>query len=398
MQKLHGSTRAYPWGSRSLISGLRGEPATEKPEAEIWYGAHPAAPATLGVGEEARGLDDVIATDPVHYLGRDVAGAFHGELPFLLKILAADEPLSLQAHPSSAIAREGFERENAAGIALSAPNRNYKDPNHKPELIVALTEFDAMAGFRPLDKTRELFALLNCPELDRYLTMLEENPACESANLRALFTTWITIPGTVRHELIDALITAAQPHRHRSDWMGFCLNNIIQLNERYPGDVGVLGALLLNHVRLQPGEAIYLAACHLHAYIRGLGVEIMANSDNVLRGGLTSKYVDVPELVKVLDFHSMADPIVARDGTNPHQEYPVPATEYRLFRHLLQPGEELTIDFPGPVIALCIHGTISLGDQEIQPTESLWISASDPAVQAKNTAGDTVAELFIATT
>lgn len=253
MELLEGSLRTYPWGSRTLIADLKGEESpSSRPEAEVWFGAHPGSPSTIG----GNALNEVIAANPEEALGTRVAEAFENELPFLLKILAAGAPLSLQAHPSLEQAREGFARENSAGIDLGAPNRNYRDPNHKPELIVALTEFIAMAGFRPLRNTLTIFDALACEPLDRYRSMLTVDN--EEESLRALFTTWITIPIGKRHELIDALISNAHTYLEASDRdedIAFVLSHIIELNEQYPGDVGVLGALLLNFYKLAPGEA-----------------------------------------------------------------------------------------------------------------------------------------------
>lgn len=382
MQLLTGRIRAYPWGSRTLIAELRGAPSpSSRPEAELWFGAHPAAPSEI----DGTALTEIIAADPVAALGERVLNEHGDTLPFLLKLLAADEPLSLQAHPTARQAQDGYAREDAEGIALTAPNRDYKDVNHKPELIVALTDFTAMAGFRPLEQTRELFRVLSCEALDRYASMLDGTPEAEESDLRALFTTWITIPGKVRSQLIDAIVTCAGQLVDREDWIGQTMRNVVYLNERYPGDAGVLGALLLNHVQLAPGEAIYLDAGQLHAYIRGMGVEVMANSDNVLRGGLTSKYVDVPELVRVLSFKSLADPVVgSEDGT-----YPVPATEFCLTR--VPETDDIEIDHDGPAVALCTSGTVTIGDIELSPGEAVWIPAADPAVRA--TGGG---ELFLA--
>ncbi|ANE03400.1 mannose-6-phosphate isomerase, class I [Corynebacterium crudilactis] len=384
MELLEGSLRTYPWGSRTLIAELKGEQTpSARPEAELWFGAHPGSPSAVG----GSALNDVIAADPEAALGSRVATEFDNELPFLLKILAAGAPLSLQAHPSLEQAREGFARENAAGINVAASNRNYRDPNHKPELIVALTEFVAMAGFRPLHKTLTIFDVLACEPLDRYRSMLTVDNEKES--LRALFTTWITIPIGKRHELIDALIAAAHAYletNDRDEEIAFVLSNVIELNEQYPGDVGVLGALLLNFYKLAPGEALYLDAANLHAYISGLGVEIMANSDNVLRGGLTSKYVDVPELVRVLDFNSLSDARVnaAVDGVKTH--YPVPINEFQLDRVSVQGTEQAEHD--GPMIILCTRGTLTLsvGEKtvEISAGHAAWVPASDPAIEMRS--------------
>ncbi|GAB3648441.1 mannose-6-phosphate isomerase, class I [Corynebacterium nasicanis] len=384
MQKLTGTPRSYPWGSRTLIPELRGEPTpSSRPEAEVWFGAHPVGSSLI----DGRPLTDIIAADPAAALGERVRAQFGDGLPFLLKLLGAAEPLSLQAHPSAEQAREGFERENAQRIPLNAPDRNYPDASHKPELVVALTDFHAMVGFRPLDRTRELFAALHCPELDRYLTILD--PEAEEDSLRGLFTTWITIPAAARTALIDAVVAAAREELDRGDWISDVLATILELQERYPGDTGVLGALLLNHLVLRPGEALYLDAGHLHAYVSGLGVEVMANSDNVLRGGLTSKYVDVPELVRILRFHSISDPVATCvDG-----EYQVPADEFRLHRHDLAPAGAFTFSHDGPAIALCTAGEVQLGNLGLRPGEAAWIPASDPAWEVSSVEGG---ELFIA--
>lgn len=395
MELLEGSLRTYPWGSRTLIAELRGEqsPST-RPEAEIWFGAHPAAPSTV----DGRNLNELIAANPEAALGARVAAEFDGELPFLLKILAAGAPLSLQAHPSLEQAREGFARENEAGINIDASNRNYRDPNHKPELIVALSEFTAMAGFRPLARTFTVFDALDCDLIDRYRSMLTIDH--EEESLRALFTTWITIPVGKRHELIDALVDSAKVYLEKSDRdeeIAFVLSNVIELNEQYPGDVGVLGALLLNFYKLMPGDALYLDAANLHAYISGLGVEIMANSDNVLRGGLTSKYVDVPELVRVLDFNSLANARVktttdGAEGTMTH--YPVPVREFELDRVSVDGTTSAVHD--GPMIILCTSGKVELtaGEKalDLSAGHAVWVPASDPEISIS---GET-AEVFLA--
>lgn len=373
MLMLTPRTQNYPWGSRTLIAELKGQPPANNPEAELWYGAHPGGPAEV----DNVPLSEIIAKDPEFHLGIKCQERFGDRLPYLLKLLAAGEPLSLQAHPSLEQAQEGYVRENERGLAQDAPNRNYRDDNHKPELIVALTPFYAMAGFRPFKRTLELFGVLNCPTLDRYVTIADIN-GDESENLRALFTTWITIPSTARKELIDDIISAA--HRvirqgQAKQWVIESLQNLIKLDEFYPGDAGVLGALLLNFVTIAPGDAIYLDAGNLHAYCYGLGVEIMANSDNVLRGGLTAKHVDVPELVKVLNFSSIANPSI---GSN-NGLFEVPNDEFSL--HMVTVTGETTVSATGPRVVLCTAGdiTVQVGDeiQTLQPTQAVWVAAAE---------------------
>lgn len=375
MEQLHGTIRPYPWGSRTLIPSLRGEPVpSETPQAELWYGAHPVSPSTLvGAGEA---LDARIARLPEETVGARCRREYGDQLPFLVKLLAAERPLSLQTHPSKAQAEEGFARENAAGIELTAPNRNYRDPNHKPELIVALTPFRAMAGFRPLARTRELFDAIASPIAERYLALLDAAEENEAASLRALFTTWISIPAPARVELIDDITARAADLACGEGWIAGVCETACALAEEYPGDVGVLGALLLNHVTLRPGEAIFLAAGQLHAYISGLGVEVMANSDNVLRGGLTSKYVDVPELVRLLSFVPLRDPIV-RDHEG---EYAVPVHDFAV-RRVCVGRDRLTIDHSGPSVVLCTEGRVRVGDVELGAGDAAWLAACDPAAR-----------------
>lgn len=395
MKLLTSAARNYSWGSRTLIPTLLGEPEATSPVAELWFGAHPADPSTVD-GEK---LDEIIAADPQGQLGKRVAETYGAGLPFLLKILAAAEPLSLQAHPSKQQAEEGFARENAEGIELTAANRNYKDDNHKPELIVALTEFYAMAGFRPLSQTRSLFAALDCEELAHYEGMLDPDPAAEGDSLRALFTTWITIPSAKRKELISAVVAAGERLRESQagePWMSTVMGTVSKINEQYPGDIGVLGALLLNHIVLQPGEAIYLDAGQLHAYVSGLGVEIMANSDNVLRGGLTSKHVDVPELVRVLKFHALTSPRPETSTSETGEEFILPIEDFRLGRHRLAGEATLKVNTDGPAIVLCTAGeAIGSGQCILRPGEAVWIPASDPRPEFRAREGGQ-AELFYA--
>lgn len=390
MQLITPRAQNYLWGSRTLIPNLRGDQPSEQPLAELWYGAHPNSPSFVGDVEDGRTLDDVIAADPEAQLGADVVENFGTRLPFLLKILAAGEPLSLQAHPSLEQAKEGYASENEKGIALSAPNRNYKDDNHKPELLVALSEFHAMAGFRPLKETQQLFEALSCTDLTHYTSIIDPS-GNESDNLRALFTTWITIPHAPRKELIESIVGCARviiDQGTQPEWILNTLANVVELNERYPGDIGVLGAMMLHYIVLQPGEAIYLDAGNLHAYVSGLGVEIMANSDNVLRGGLTSKYVDVPELVKVLKFESIESPETPEvDGT-----YQVPIDEFHLTHLKVTEQKADTIGGGRPMIALCVAGNVTVGEQVLSPTEAVWIAADERDIPVSGT-GD----LFLAT-
>lgn len=400
MEHLTGALRAYPWGSRTLLAELRGTPSpAAQPEAELWFGAHPAGPATV----DGRGLDEVIAADPVGALGQRVVDTFGPQLPFLVKLLAAAEPLSIQAHPSREQAEEGFARENELGVALGDPRRNYKDPHPKPELIVALTPFRALAGFRPPEQTAELFQALRVAELDRYASMLPTgSPTDGEGDMRALFTTLISLPSQARETLIDAVADAArrivsgERDGEVAEWIVDAARVFVELTQRYPGDVGALAALLLNVVSLEPGEAAYLGAGQLHAYLTGLGVEVMANSDNVLRGGLTPKHVDVPELVRVLDFTPLVSPRAATEETVDGTRFTLPVQAFDVTVSSVRPGQSLRVTSDGPSILLCTAGRVRSGEFELGPGDAAWIPASEGEA-VFDTVGNEPAQLFHAT-
>ncbi|WAC56112.1 mannose-6-phosphate isomerase, class I [Gordonia sp. SL306] len=395
MRTLEGVVRPYAWGSRTAIASLRGRPVpSPHPEAELWFGAHPAGPAVClrPDGEHDTDLLSAIDAAPVDMLGRRTIETFDGRLPFLMKVLAADEPLSLQAHPSLAQAREGFDRENAAGVPIDAPDRNYRDPWHKPELIVATTEFDALAGFRNPATTVELLRELQVSELDPYLGMLAGQP--DSEGLRALFTTWLTLPDASIATLIPAVLAGAVSLLGSGNGSRFAaeLRTVLELGEDYPRDPGVLASLLLNRVRLEPGEGLYLPAGNLHAYLRGIGIEIMANSDNVLRGGLTPKHIDVPELLRVLDFTpaDVAEITAPIRTVGAERVYLTPAPEFRLSRVELDGtglryASSVCFDMPGPQILAVLHGSIDVrpmgGEATTIPAgRAIWIGDAEPDV------------------
>ncbi|OLL73944.1 Mannose-6-phosphate isomerase [Pseudonocardia sp. Ae168_Ps1] len=400
MELLENPIRTYAWGSRTVIAELLGQPVpAPHPQAELWLGAHPAAPSKVRSGDAVRPLHELIAADPAAALGpgRD---RWEGRLPFLLKLLAADEPLSLQAHPSLEQARDGWARENAAGLPVDAPDRNYRDANHKPELICALTDFVALVGFREPASTVALLRALDVPELASYAELLAGQPNPDG--LRALFTTWITLPQSLLDELVLALQGGAVRllERGAGEWTGEA-KTVLDLSERYPGDVGVLAALLLNRTTLAPGEALYLPAGNLHAYLSGAGIELMANSDNVLRGGLTPKHVDVPELLRVLDFAApppaVRRPAPEQDADGWHR-YDVPVEEFRLRRADTGGRDKLDVPGTGARIMLCTSGdaAVEAGGAEIELPRgaAVYLSAGDTG--AVLTTGDDGATVFLA--
>ncbi|MER7970296.1 mannose-6-phosphate isomerase, class I [Streptomyces sp. NPDC096080] len=367
MDRLDNTVRPYAWGSTTALPALLGTEPSGEPQAEMWMGAHPGAPSRTGRGT----LVEVIDADPERELG-PAAAKFGPRLPFLLKLLAAGAPLSLQVHPDLEQARAGYADEERRGIPADAPHRNYKDANHKPELICALTEFDGLCGFRDPAATADLLAGLGVDSLKPYVDLLRAHP--EDAALREVLTAVLTAdPDEMRRTVTE---TAAACARLGGDYAPYA-----DIAHHYPGDPGVIAALLLNHVRLQPGEALFLSAGIPHAYLNGLGVEIMANSDNVLRCGLTPKHVDVPELLRVVRFEA-GDAGVLRPEATPDGEevYATPIDEFRLSRFVLPEGaaaHDLTLGTPQ--ILLCTSGTVRAGEHELTPGQSVFVPARERA-------------------
>ncbi|MFH8340208.1 mannose-6-phosphate isomerase, class I [Streptomyces sp. AM6-12] len=368
MDRLDNTVRPYAWGSPTAIPHLLGVEPTGEPQAEMWMGAHPGAPSRTPRGT----LAEVIDADPEREVGKETVARFGPHLPFLLKILAAGAPLSLQVHPDLEQAREGYDDEERRGVPIDAPHRNYKDANHKPELICALTEFDGLCGFRDPARAADLLAGLGVELLKPYVDLLGAHP--EEAALREVLT---AILGADRDDMARTVAEAtAACARLGGDYAPYA-----GLAHHFPGDPGVIAAMLLNHVRLQPGEALFLGAGVPHAYLDGLGVEIMANSDNVLRCGLTPKHVDVPELLRVVRFEA-GDPGVLRPEAAPDGEevYETPIDEFRLSRYVLAEGgtaQDLTRNTPQ--ILLCTAGSVHAGEHELGPGHSVFVPADEKA-------------------
>lgn len=405
MELLRGAIRTYAWGSRTAIAEFTGRPVpAAHPEAELWFGAHPGDPAWLETENGKASLLHALTTDPEGQLGSAVRARFGEALPFLVKVLAADEPLSLQAHPSAEQAAEGYRREERLGIPVTSPVRNYRDTSHKPELLVALQPFEALAGFRPAARTIDLLRALAVSDLDPFIDLLDDQS--DADGLRALFTTWITAPQPDIDVLVPAVLDGAINYvTSGATEFAAEARTVLELGERYPGDAGVLAALLLNRISLSPGEAIFLPAGNLHTYLRGVALEIMANSDNVLRGGLTPKHVDVPELLRVLDFTPTTEaqlrPPMHRDGLS--LVYDTPADEFAACVLTLD-GDHLghEVDAPsrhdGPQILLCIEGAVTvhgkLGKLKLERGAAAWVAADDGPIRLD---ADQPTKLFRAT-
>ncbi|MCF6507184.1 mannose-6-phosphate isomerase, class I [Blastococcus sp. MG754426] len=374
MWQLSNGVRYYPWGSRTVIPELLGDPVpADRPHAELWVGAHPDEPSTLSDG---RPLDKAIAEDPDRLLGPAVVERFGARLPFLLKVLAADTPLSLQAHPTTAQAEVGYAAEEAAGIPHDDPTRTFKDPFHKPELLLALTTFEALCGFRPVEESLHCLAKLQVPELKPTIAALARG------GLRAAIPQLLALTGERRTELVHAVATAAARFVAAADpefintyrWAA-------TLAETYPGDPGVVISLMCNHLKLAPGEAVFLPAGNLHAYLSGAGVEVMASSDNVLRGGLTAKHVDLAALIEVLDFTDGRVPVIHPVLGPGGLRYPVPVQDFDLTRvHLDEQSGTLTTR--GPQLLLCTEGTAVLasvdGELTLEKGRAAFLPAGEP--------------------
>ena len=323
--RLENVIQHYAWGSTQAIAGLIGVPnPTHEPQAELWMGTHHKGPSMVVDGQHREPLQELVDRQPAGILNRYVAERFDNSLPFLFKVLSAARPLSIQAHPNKREAIEGFLRENRDHKALDAPNRNYRDDNHKPEIICALTPFWGLNGFRTAASAAQLLAPV-CPrQLDDALGMLRDQG---EPGLRVFFESMMTLPAGDRSAALHEVIDKARKVAQRSpayQWM-------IDLARVYPEDMGILSPVLLNLICLQPGQAMYLPAGQLHAYLEGTGIELMANSDNVLRGGLTPKHVDVPELLRVVRFVESPVAVIEPVPVGPGEAgYPCPAEEFAL--------------------------------------------------------------------
>jgi mannose-6-phosphate isomerase len=349
---LAGVVRPYAWGSRTVIAELQGRPSpSDGPEAELWLGAHPGDPSTVTGPDGPESLATLIADDPKGQLGTEVAGEYGTRLPYLMKVLAAAAPLSLQAHPDADYARRAFAAQEADP---EAP-RNYTDAYHKPEMLVALTPFEALCGFRAPEVSADVLEKFDLPRLAPVVAALRTGVT----GLRDAVRTLLTWPSDDRPNLIEAVVArSASPL-------------VLDLARHYPGDPGVVVALLLNHVRLAPGEAIWMPAGNLHAYLNGAGIEIMAASDNVLRGGLTPKRVDVEELLRVLRFEVLADPILTSTEVAPGVvTWSVPVREFALYRIRLDGTRPPTpVPASGPRNQLGTEGDVFVAEGHGTPVE-----------------------------
>lgn len=359
---LDNSVRNYAWGSTKYLQTMLGLPVDGEPAAELWIGTHPGAPSQVRGTEFS--LRDVIAADPKRFLGEAVVARFGADLPFLLKVLAAARPLSIQAHPTREQAASGFAAENERGVPIGARHRNYPDTNHKPELICALTPFEALCGFRHASDSADFVRVL----VDHGATSLADVPEQLLApdGLREVVTWLLRMPDPDVSALLDPLLPAAAAVAGSGVRWSHDASLTGRLAALYPNDPGIAVALLMNVVRLEPGQALFLSAGRIHAYLEGAGVELMASSDNVLRSGLTSKNVDVDELLRIVDFSTEdAVPLSPRDFDGRH-DYVVPVDDFALSSYDVTPSSGVDLCEPGPSVLLCVDGSMGVSAADVR--------------------------------
>ena len=374
MLRIEGSPQHYAWGTHDAIPALLGLEPSDEPLAEHWFGAHPLGDA---ICPDGRTLSATIREDP-ECLGAGTVEAFGGRLPYLVKFLSAGSPLSLQAHPSRSDAVLGYARESLQGIPVTSPERSFKDDWPKPEAIIALTPFEGLVGFRPPLQTAQLFEALGVEEeLDSIIGPLRDRTTTPA--LQEVFLDVLSL-GERRH-LVDELLAAAVRHLDQPGEVGEFARTAVELDEHFPGDPGILAALLLNRFRLEPGEAVALEAGIMHAYLKGTGVEVMANSDNVLRGGLTKKHIDVDALLQVVRFEPTEVKVLVADGSDGVYRYPTAIDEFEVW--LVEPYDGDSATLPrrdAGRIGVVTEGTFDLqGDTTMQLTrgQAVFIPAGE---------------------
>jgi mannose-6-phosphate isomerase len=394
----------YAWGSHTAIAELQGRPApTAAPEAELWMGAHPSAPSGVRRPGGGTTLDAVIAADPPRELGAACAARFGGRLPFLLKVLAADKALSIQVHPSREQAEAGYREETERGLALGDKSRNYVDDWPKPEILCAVTRFEVLAGMRTTADAAALLGALRVPELAPLAANLagadlagaDLAGAASPAELTRALAAILTWPAAGRAALVAAVVAACERVAAGDGEYAATAAATVRIAGDHPGDLGVVASLLLRHLVLRPGEAVFLPAGGPHSYLHGTGVELLANSDNVVRAGLTPKHIDVPELLKLIDPTAAVPVIEPRQAGAGVLAYDSPAPEFRLYRAEPGAGEVALPGSGGPRIVLCTEGTGLLradsATLKLARGESCYLSAQDAAVTASGPAS-----LFVA--
>ncbi len=377
--RLKNPVMEYAWGSRTVIQSLLGKRRSAgRPMAELWMGAHPRAPSAVKRAGRWQSLGEVTAGDPRAVLGVEAAARFGGRFPFLFKLLAAEEPLSIQAHPDRSDAQAGYVRENRSGLPPGDPARSYQDPIAKPEMLCALTPFEALIGFREVAESLELLTAAAGRSLAGELTRLRETP--NAAGVKDFLASLFGLNAGRRQEVLDEAVRFAGGAAGRDTAFGW----VLRLHAFHPGDMGVLAPLLLNFIRLEPGEAVFIGPGQLHAYLNGAGLEIMAGSDNVVRAGLTRKPVNPAEVLRIGRFETGAvSRLRPSTGFGCEASYPRVAEEFRLSVIRLQ-AEESYSSPPsrGVEILFCLEGEAAIRRRRagrpllLKPGQSVLVPAA----------------------
>lgn len=353
--KLHGNVQHYAWGGYDFIPFLLGfNNIDDKPYAEYWLGAHPSASGELVTAVGPHSWYDLIQQQPQKYLGHKVYDRF-GELPYLLKVLDVKEMLSIQVHPTKEEAVKGFEREEAEGIPINAPHRNYKDKNHKPEVMIALGEFWLLHGFKKEAALKQVLQAV--PEFNFLSKIFDES------GYFGLYKTVMEMPQQQADGLlmsvIEREITIPQTKDKPGYWVSKLYNGILPDSDI---DRGIFSIYFFNIVKVNEGEAVFQGAGVPHAYLEGQNVELMANSDNVLRGGLTPKHIDVPELLKHIVFEGI-EPNILKGNLSAHEvSYPLPVEDFGISAVKLENGREYVSQSKSAEIFLVMQGSVNCSE------------------------------------
>lgn len=352
---LKNTIKNFPWGSRTAIHDYFGiDNPTSEHQAELWMGAHPLASSSIAVNDIDVSLCDAITQNPEYWLGKRTKVST-SSLPFLMKILAAEEPLSIQVHPSKLAAELGFAHENKKAIPLDAVSRNYKDDNHKPELVYAITPYLAMNGFREFKQILTFFNTLNITSIEKIYVPFKEKPS--SSSFKEFFSALLTLTGEKKAQAISELISSLKVNGNDFPDEAALVERFKQL---YPRDIGLFSPLFLNVIELKPGEAMFLYAQTPHAYIHGLGVEVMASSDNVLRAALTPKHVDVEELVNNTKFEPVpfSELKMKPEKFEGREVYPIPVEDFKF--DVLTPSQGIDVTVSSTEVLFCVSGSVTV--------------------------------------
>ena len=356
---LENPIQDYDWGSRTALAELLGREPSLRPQAELWMGAHPRAPSRVRFAEGSLELGEWIERDPDAVLGRAVVERFGPRLPFLFKVLAVERALSIQVHPDARQAAEGFAREQAEGMPLDAAERCYRDPSPKPELVCALTPFRVLRGFRPVAEIREAFRRLGGEAL-ALAACLDDAPS-PAEGLRRLLDALLGMPAADRARGLAGAVAEASKRAGDDPACAW----VERLAAEHPGDPGALAPLYLRLFTLAPGEAMFLPAGELHAYLHGTAVELMANSDNVLRGGLTHKRVDPRELMRTVDFAAPEPRVLRPEPRGPGRvAYRTPARDFELEVIAVEEGDPVALEVRSASILLCTEGAVWVEERD----------------------------------